>query len=187
MKLAKIVKRCRIDKPERFKLADHDPAERFGLSTDIEDVRPSLRGAPDAGLEALGTAAALVEQTAVDGLLADLAQHGQRVFDADWAAVIDLEGPVPLASVGVTPPGPWLGAFVAGSRSSVRVAAGECGPDDVAWASMDRADLALVLGRRGRPFRSRERAQLAVLASIADHRWAELVTRVPRQAHPSIC
>jgi len=42
MKLAKIVKRCRIGKPEEFKLADHDPAERFGLSTDIEDVRPIL-------------------------------------------------------------------------------------------------------------------------------------------------
>jgi PPK2 family polyphosphate:nucleotide phosphotransferase len=38
MKLAKIVKRCRIDKPEAFKLADHDPAERFGLSTNIEEV-----------------------------------------------------------------------------------------------------------------------------------------------------
>ncbi len=42
MKLAKIVKQCRIDKPQRFKLADHDPAERFGLSTDIEEVRPIL-------------------------------------------------------------------------------------------------------------------------------------------------
>jgi len=42
MKLAKIVKRCRIDNPEEFKLADHDPAERFGLSTDIEKVRPVL-------------------------------------------------------------------------------------------------------------------------------------------------
>ncbi len=42
MKLAKIVKQCRIDKPQHFKLADHDPAERFGLSTDIEDVKPIL-------------------------------------------------------------------------------------------------------------------------------------------------
>jgi PPK2 family polyphosphate:nucleotide phosphotransferase len=42
LKLAKIVKRCRIDKPEEFKLADHDPAERFGLSTDIEKVKPVL-------------------------------------------------------------------------------------------------------------------------------------------------
>jgi len=42
MKLAKIVKQCRIDKPQRFKLADHDPAERFGLSTDIAGVRSIL-------------------------------------------------------------------------------------------------------------------------------------------------
>src|SRR6202035_2799858 len=42
MKLAKIVKHCRIDKPRHFKLADHDPAERFGLSTDIEEVKHIL-------------------------------------------------------------------------------------------------------------------------------------------------
>jgi PPK2 family polyphosphate:nucleotide phosphotransferase len=42
MKLGKVVKHCRIDKPAKFKLADHDPAERFGVSTDIEDVRPIL-------------------------------------------------------------------------------------------------------------------------------------------------
>jgi len=42
MKFAKIVKHCRIDKPQHFKLADHNPAERFGLSTDIEDVKAIL-------------------------------------------------------------------------------------------------------------------------------------------------
>ena len=42
MKLAKIIKRCRIDKPEKFKLADFDPAETFGLPTDIEQVRAIL-------------------------------------------------------------------------------------------------------------------------------------------------
>ncbi len=42
MKFAKILKHCRIDKPQHFKLADHDPAERFGLSTDIDDVKPVL-------------------------------------------------------------------------------------------------------------------------------------------------
>jgi PPK2 family polyphosphate:nucleotide phosphotransferase len=42
MKLAKIVKHCRIDKPDKFKLADFDPAESFGLSTDIERVRAIL-------------------------------------------------------------------------------------------------------------------------------------------------
>src|SRR6202045_4521037 len=42
MKFAKIVKHCRIDKPRHFKLADHDPAESFGLSIDIEDVKRIL-------------------------------------------------------------------------------------------------------------------------------------------------
>jgi PPK2 family polyphosphate:nucleotide phosphotransferase len=42
MKLAKVIKACRVDKPEHFRLADHDPAERFGLSTDAEDVKPVL-------------------------------------------------------------------------------------------------------------------------------------------------
>jgi PPK2 family polyphosphate:nucleotide phosphotransferase len=42
MKLPKIVKACRIDKPEHFRLADHDPAETLGLSTNIEDVKPIL-------------------------------------------------------------------------------------------------------------------------------------------------
>ena len=42
MKLAKIIKRCRIDKPEKFKLSNFDPAECFGLSTDIEEGRVIL-------------------------------------------------------------------------------------------------------------------------------------------------
>jgi PPK2 family polyphosphate:nucleotide phosphotransferase len=49
MKIAKIkklatsiVKKCRVDSPRHFKLADHDPAETFGLSTNIKDVEPIL-------------------------------------------------------------------------------------------------------------------------------------------------
>jgi PPK2 family polyphosphate:nucleotide phosphotransferase len=41
-KVAKIIKQCRIDKPRHFRLADHDPAERFGLSTHIDDVQHML-------------------------------------------------------------------------------------------------------------------------------------------------
>ncbi len=40
----KIVGQCRVDNPRHFKLADHDPAERFGLSTDIDDVKTILAG-----------------------------------------------------------------------------------------------------------------------------------------------
>jgi PPK2 family polyphosphate:nucleotide phosphotransferase len=37
-----IVKKCRVESPRHFKLADRDPAETFGLSTDIKDVKPIL-------------------------------------------------------------------------------------------------------------------------------------------------
>jgi len=42
MKLPKVLKACRIDKPQQFRLADHDSAEQFGLSTNIEEVKPIL-------------------------------------------------------------------------------------------------------------------------------------------------
>jgi hypothetical protein len=59
---------------------------------------------------------------------------------------------------------------------------GENGPDDVAWAPLVTADRALVLGRKGRPLRTRERRQLAALARIADHRWSQIeTTRYPAQ------
>ena len=42
MKLPKIVERCRVDKPEHFRLADHDPAENFGLAIDKDSVKAML-------------------------------------------------------------------------------------------------------------------------------------------------
>ena len=72
-----------------------------------------------------------------------------------------------LASHGAPPPPAWLVAFVAGSESSEAVTSGECGPDDVAWAALGASRLALLLGRQGRPFRARERHQLAALCQIA--------------------
>ena len=42
MKIKKILRHCRIEKPRHFRLARHDPAERFGLSIDAEDVKAAL-------------------------------------------------------------------------------------------------------------------------------------------------
>ena len=70
MKFGKILKYCRIDKPQRFKLADHDPAERFGLSTDIEDVRSIL----------------------ADGIAA-LTELQQRLYaQGQWAVLVVFQG-----------------------------------------------------------------------------------------------
>jgi PPK2 family polyphosphate:nucleotide phosphotransferase len=43
MKLSKIVKRFRIDKPAKFRLSDHDPADCCGLSIDKDDAKAMLK------------------------------------------------------------------------------------------------------------------------------------------------
>jgi PPK2 family polyphosphate:nucleotide phosphotransferase len=42
MKLPKIIKTCRVEKPKHFRLADYDPAENFGLAADKDDVTAML-------------------------------------------------------------------------------------------------------------------------------------------------
>jgi PPK2 family polyphosphate:nucleotide phosphotransferase len=70
MKLAKILKACRVDKPEHFRLADYDPAETFGLSTNIEDVKLIL----------------------ADGV-ARLGEMQQRLYaNGRWAVLVALQG-----------------------------------------------------------------------------------------------
>lgn len=144
---------------------------------DVEDVRPVREIAHDPRQDALDTAIALVESRSVELLLMALATRACEDFEAEWASVIDHGSPEPLAIVGKPPSKPWIEAFIQGSRASVRVAAGETGPNDVAWANLSAADLTLVLGRKGRPFRTRERRQANALARIADARWTELVVR----------
>ncbi|MGH6666103.1 MAG: polyphosphate kinase 2 family protein [Pseudolabrys sp.] len=42
MKLKNIAKRFRIDRPDKFRLADHDPAESYGLSVDKKEAKAML-------------------------------------------------------------------------------------------------------------------------------------------------
>jgi PPK2 family polyphosphate:nucleotide phosphotransferase len=42
MKFAKIVKRCRVDKPHRFRIDDYDAGEQFGLSFEPDEVNAML-------------------------------------------------------------------------------------------------------------------------------------------------
>jgi PPK2 family polyphosphate:nucleotide phosphotransferase len=70
MKLAKILKQCRVDKLEHFRLGDYDPAEDFGLAIDKDSVKAML----SEGLERL------TEQQEV------LYAQGQ------WAVLVVLQG-----------------------------------------------------------------------------------------------
>ena len=141
---------------------------------DVEDVRPAPDQHADPRLDALETAALIVGCASYEELLALLVAHARRDFGAEWSVVIDLEARVLLASHGAPPPPAWMVAFVAGSQSSAVVCSGDCGPDDVAWAALGSSPVALLLGRQGRPFRARERHQLAALCRIARYVTANL-------------
>ena len=152
---------------------------------DVEDVRPAAESLRDPHLAALESAAMLVAATSVEDLLEMLVQHVHLDFNAEWVAVVDPEKCQVREDQGPVPPAAWLEAFIAGSRSSATVVAHEAGPDDVAWAPLPSSGLSLVLGRGGRPLRSRERRQVAALARIADTRCVELVADRSRGHHPS--
>lgn len=147
---------------------------------DVEDVRPVVGELADSRLDALETATCLVAAGSVGELLEELVARSRRDFEAEWAAGIAIDQRELLATAGAPPPPAWLAAFVSGSRSSAAVVAGECGPDDVACAMLGGSEVALVLGRPSRPFRSRERRQMAALARIADLRRNELEARAGR-------
>lgn len=141
---------------------------------DVEDVRPAPDQYADPRLDALETAALIVGSGSYRELLSSLVTHARQDLAAEWAVVIDLDEQVLRASHGAPPPPSWLAAFVAGSETSAAVCSGECGPDDVAWASLGTSRMALLLGRQGRPFRARERHQLAALCRIAQYVMANL-------------
>lgn len=140
----------------------------------VEDIRPARDGVRDPRLDALESAATLVEATSRDELLGSLVRHAVRDFGGDWAAVLDDEEPVLRAVEGPGPEAAWLHAFVQGSSSSEAVASGRSGPDELAWAALPTARLHLVIGRAGRLLRAVERRQVAALARIADSRWGEV-------------
>ncbi|MDP9404963.1 MAG: hypothetical protein M3P85_16980 [Actinomycetota bacterium] len=144
---------------------------------DVEDVRPAPGFVHDPRLDALETAAVLVEQPSVERLLAVLAERARADFEADWAVVVDLVSARSVASAGTAPAARWLEAFLEGAGSSAALSSGNGGPDDLAWAALAPGELSVVLGRVGRPLRARERRQLVALARVAESRRGELASR----------
>jgi hypothetical protein len=138
----------------------------------VEQVR-TIDRFPDPRLDALASAATLCAATTVDALHSALVDQVQGEFTADWSAL--LCDATLLASAGdATPDASVLEALAAGTAASPRVADGTTGPDDLAVASLPDHGAALLVGRDGRAFRRRERAQLSALAGIADRTWALL-------------
>ncbi len=152
---------------------------------DVEDIRLAADALHDPRVDALETAAILVGAATTDEAITGLCTHAVRTVGATWGAIIDLDSDELIVATGDAPPVAWITAFVGGSQSSARVVDGPKGPDDVAWAPLPAARKALVLGRDGQAFRSRERRQTAALARIVDTRFRELRTFASLRQHPS--
>jgi hypothetical protein len=138
----------------------------------VEEVR-TIEHFPDPRLDALSTATTLCAASDADELHRTLVDETRREFAADWSALLRHDA-VLASTGGATPDTSVLEALVAGTAASPRVADGTTGPDDLAVASLPDHGAALLIGREGRAFRRRERAQLVALAGIADRAWALL-------------
>ncbi len=152
---------------------------------DVEDLRPAPDGALDPRLDALETAATLVGASSSAELLASLSHYAARFSCADWSAVVSLDTEARVASDGEPPKLEWLLAFIEGSRTAARLRGVPPEPEDIVWVPLATAGMALVLGRDGRPFRARERREVAALARIVDSRFRELRLNEARLAHPA--
>lgn len=150
---------------------------------DVEDVRTVVAGMAHPLVDPLEIAADLLREQVVPALFEVLVNGAASAFSADWAAVVDPDGPVVLASSPDAPARAWLEAFVTGTRALAQESGAAASAVDVAWAGLEVSGLALLVGRDGRPFRARERRQLATLARVGDHRWHELVTLEALRAH----
>lgn len=170
--------------PDRAALLIQEVQEVDGV--DVEDLRLAPVGALDPRLDALETAATLVGAATSGELVRSLCDYATRFSSADWGAIVNIDVDELVASHGVPPSSDWLAAFIEGSQSSARlVGDGLPQPDDIVWVPLASAGMALVLGRAGRPFRARERREVAALARIVDSRFRELRLREARMAHPA--
>jgi hypothetical protein len=169
--------------PDRVDLLLNELQEVDGI--DVEQLRPAADALHDPRLDALETAAVLVGAGSTGEALSSLCERAVQAIGAEWGVVVALNGDGVVSAEGDHPELAWLVAFVAGSQSSARVSEGSHGPDDVVWAPLPCADMALVLGRDGQAFRARERRQVAALARIVDTRFRELNANECRLAHPS--
>ncbi|HEX9260203.1 MAG TPA: hypothetical protein VF855_11745 [Acidimicrobiales bacterium] len=137
---------------------------------DVEDVRPLRGERHDPGIAALDLASQVMACTDDLDALVVLVRGVARELDCDWAAVVDLGTGQLRLGEGEAPEPAWLAAFVEGARHLPEDHEGDAKPHDLAWVELERAGLALVVGRAGRPFRWRERRQLTLLGRITDTR-----------------
>ena len=132
----------------------------------VEDVRRVANDRPDAGLVALEIAARVAEAD-VERRLDLLCLLTSELLDGDWVVALDAKLHRSDVSYEVAPEVGWLAAFIDGSRHLSAEDQAASAPGDLAWARLGESGAVVAIGRAGRPFHTRERAQLALLTRFA--------------------
>jgi hypothetical protein len=132
----------------------------------VEDVRAVPADRPDHSLFALESAARVVEAD-VDKRVETLCGELLALVEGDWAIALD-EKATPVVTLGSAPDPGWLGAFLAGSRHLTQADQASGAPGDLVWTRLAGKELVVVIGRKGRPFHTRERQQVEALGRITD-------------------
>jgi hypothetical protein len=171
---------------------------------EVEELRVLPRMISDRQLEPYETAATLLRERTPQRVLGAVADRACFELDATWAAVVDVEDRILVAESGDAPAGPWLAAYVGGTRwhapaadrrppsqghdegaASPAPVHGHAPAADVAWVDLAVWDLVLAVGRAGWPIGDEDRRRLGAIGRLADLRWADLAETESRASHPS--
>lgn len=172
---------------------------------EVEEVRVLPPVVADRNLDPYETAIAIVSERTHHAVLGAVAARARYELSATWAAVLDVEDRIVVASAGEPPAGPWLSAYVAGTRwhapgaarpratpdlprsgdADVASAHGHAPAADVAWVDLAVWDLVLAVGRPAWPIGEAERRRLSAIGRLADARWTDLAESDSRSSHPS--
>jgi len=140
---------------------------------EIEQMTPMADPLGDPGLEALEMAASLVGASSAAEAIEQLCGHATRQLGAGWGAIVSRDAREILCCCGKdVPPVGWILEFLDSCPISAGQADSSTGTDDVIWSPLPQASMAMILGRRGLPFRVREQLRAGALARIVDSRLA---------------
>jgi hypothetical protein len=167
----------------------------------VEGVHPIEGSGHHRRLDAYDTAIAVLRERTPHAVLGALAARTVAELDAAWAAVLDVEDVIVIASSGRPPAAPWLVNYLHDSRASEPRSRGRHSADrqhsrlarlsgppekgDLGWVELAAWDLVLLVGRPGWRLGESDRARLHALARLADARWVDLAEREARMSHPS--
>ncbi|HXW33508.1 MAG TPA: ACT domain-containing protein [Acidimicrobiales bacterium] len=171
---------------------------------EVEEVRVLPPVVADRNLDPYETAVSIVSERTPHGVLGAVASRARHELSARWSAILDVEDRILVASSGDPPAGPWLSAYVVGTRwhapgadkiggsrlisdeeDETPGAHGHAPAADVAWVDLAVWDLVMAVGRPGWPIGDADRRRLAAIGRLADARWTDLAEGDSRASHPS--